>query len=96
MSEIRIKPQKYKCPCCGYYTLDVMEGHEKPFFEICEVCGWMYDESNLEHPDIPWGGNYVSFNEAKENYKKIGRVREDLDFCRPPYESEFPENNGEI
>jgi C4-type Zn-finger protein len=95
MHEIKFKTQKYKCPCCGYYTLDVMECHEKPFFEICEVCGWMYDEVDQEHPERP-GGNHISFNKAKENYKKIGRVREVLDFCRLPYESEFPENNGEI
>lgn len=94
MSEMKFKDKKYKCPCCGYYTLDVMEGHDTPFFEICEVCGWMYDEVDQEHPDRA-GGNHISFNEAKENYKKFGRVREDLDFCRPSLESELPENNGE-
>lgn len=94
MNEMKFKEKKYKCPCCGNYTLDVMEGHDTPFFEICEVCGWMYDEFNLKYPDKA-GGNHVSLNEAKENYKKIGKKRKDIDFCRPPFDSELPENNGE-
>ena len=28
--------KKYKCPCCGYYTLEDEEGH----FDICPVCFW--------------------------------------------------------
>jgi hypothetical protein len=95
MSEMKFKEQKYKCPCCGNYTLEVMEGHDTPFFEICEVCGWMYDEVDQEHPDISCGGNYVSLNEAKENYKKIGRIREKCRVFRLPLDSELPENNGE-
>lgn len=95
MCEIRIKPQKYKCPCCGYYTLEVMECYDKPYWEICDVCGWMYDETDQKYPDIA-GGNHISFNEAKENYNKMGKVRKDLNFCRFPFESELPENNGEI
>ena len=95
MSEMKFKEKKFKCPCCENYTLDVMEGHDTPFFEICDVCGWMYDEVDQEHPDEIWGGNRVSLNAAKENYKKIGRIRPDIDWCRPTLDSELPENNGE-
>lgn len=94
MSEMKFKEQKYKCPCCGNYTLNVMEGYDVPLFEICKVCGWMYDEVDQEHPDRA-GGNRISFNDAKENYRKFGRVLEDLDFGRLPLDSELPENNGE-
>ena len=95
MNKIKYKEKKYKCPCCGYYTLIVMEGYDEPLFEICEVCGWMYDKVQQKYPDEMLGGNYITLNEAKENYKKIGRIRPDIDWCRPPLDSELPENNGE-
>lgn len=45
---------KYKCKCCGYYTLS-----EKPLdhngypgtFEICPVCFWEDDSIQYKNPD---------------------------------------------
>lgn len=46
--------------------MDVMEGHDTPFFEIYKVCNWMYDEVDREQANTA-GENYISFNGAKEN-----------------------------
>lgn len=48
--------------------MDVMECHDTPFFEICKVCNWMYNEVDREQANTV-GGNYISFNEAKRIIK---------------------------
>lgn len=57
---------KYKCPCCGNYTLD-----EKPpgTFEVCSMCNWEDDEAQYNDPEYVGGANKLCLNEAKEKYK---------------------------
>ena len=60
---------KYKCPCCGYKTLD----EEPPeTFDTCPVCSWEDDRVQYYDNDYKGGANRVSLNEAKENFKKYG------------------------
>ena len=61
--------KKFKCPCCGYYTL-----MNKPTntFDICPVCSWEDDGLQLLEPDRENGANSVSLNQAKKNFKEIG------------------------
>jgi len=83
----RNKFGKYKCPCCGYFTLD-----EKPdnTFQICDVCFWEDDGVQLHDPDFAGGANTMSLNQAKENYKKIGAVSERCkQYVRNPFENEL-------
>lgn len=82
--------KKYKCPCCGYYTLT-----EKPpgTYEICPVCDWGDDDIQYVDPTFEGGFNDMSLNEAKENYLKIGAKSEEfLQYVRKPLDSEKEEN----
>ncbi|SCP95809.1 CPCC family cysteine-rich protein [Anaerobium acetethylicum] len=59
---------KYKCPCCGNYTL----AEEPPgTYEICMVCEWEDDRSQFLDPDYRGGANRLSLNEARRNYEKF-------------------------
>lgn len=77
---------KYRCPCCGYKTLD-----ERGGFDICSVCFWEDDgqddaDAGLRHPFSP---NHVSLAQARENYRRIGACEERcLKFVRPPLPEE--------
>lgn len=78
---------KYKCPCCGYKTLD----EEPPgTFDTCPLCSWEDDRVQYYDNDYKGGANRVSLNEAKENFKKY-EVSE-LEFkkyVKPPLEDEI-------
>ena len=84
--------KKYKCNCCGYYTLT-----EKPrdpnvypgTHEICPVCFWEDDALQVLDPDMGGGANKVSLNEARKNYKEFGAAeRAMIKYTRKPTESE--------
>lgn len=88
--------KKYKCKCCGYYTLE-----EEPLdpnmypgtFEICPVCFWEDDSLQYKDPELKGGANKVSLNEAKENFKKFGAIREDvIQYVRKPRVDELEPN----
>jgi len=84
---------KYKCACCGHFTLD-----EKPenTFQICAICFWEDDGVQLHNPDYEGGANTVSLNQAKANFKKLGASEVCfLKSVRPPTENEIdsPGNN---
>ena len=78
---------KYKCPCCGYKTLD----EEPPgTFDTCPVCFWEDDELQYDNPYYKGGANRVSLNEAKENFKKYGVSElEFKKYVRSPLEDEI-------
>lgn len=54
---------KFKCPCCGFYTLE-----SRGNYEICPVCFWEDDEVQESEPDMRGGANQASLNEARENF----------------------------
>jgi hypothetical protein len=77
--------KKYKCPCCGYFTLDDEPGH----FDICPVCYWEADNIQSFDPDYEGGPNGISLKQAKENYKRFGAIEDIcLSSVRPPTEEE--------
>jgi len=77
--------KKYRCPCCGYFTLEDGPGR----FEICNVCFWQDDAIQSDDPEYTGGANDISLNEARANYKKIGAMDECfLKSVRPPTEEE--------
>ena len=84
---------KYKCKCCGYYTL--MEQPVDPkkhpgTFEICHVCYWEDDSIQYMNPEYSGGANRVSLNQAKINFKKFGAVEYDMiKYTRKPFPDEY-------
>ena len=85
--------KKIQCPCCGNYS--VCDDGSIPIVDICPICFWQYDEIAQEYADRIIGPNHgVSFNMAKENYKKYGAISLDrLQYVRKPLDEELPENN---
>ncbi|MBX9362075.1 CPCC family cysteine-rich protein [Streptomyces sp. WAC04114] len=62
------------CPCCGHRTLGELWA-----YEICPVCYWEEDPSQLRHPTAGFGPNHgLSLIEAQANYRRIGAVTEEM------------------
>ncbi len=75
---------KFKCPCCGYYTLG-----EEGVYDVCPVCFWEDDASQTRDPDMAGGANKVSLSQARENYLKYGACTEEFTpFVREPLDEE--------
>ena len=55
---------KYKCPCCGNFTLD-----DERHFDICPVCRWEDDNLQADDPNFKGGANEVNLNKAREIIK---------------------------
>lgn len=73
------------CPCCGNRTLDP----EDSAFEICPVCFWENDPSQVRYPDET-GANDISLNEARKNYAEFGACAERfIDYVRKPLPEEI-------
>lgn len=73
---------RYRCPCCGYLTLDDRGG-----FQICQVCFWEDDGQDDHDATCIRGGpnGRLSLSEARLNYKRIGACDEaHLLSVRPP------------
>ncbi|WP_374581289.1 CPCC family cysteine-rich protein [Pseudoduganella sp.] len=58
----------YTCPCCGYATFASAPGS----FEICPVCRWEDDSSQLYHPFSNTGANQRSLAEAQVAFVQFG------------------------
>ena len=80
---------KYKCPCCGYYTLPAAK--EEAISYICPVCFWENDVFVLS-ADEPSDENHgLTLNEGRKNFKSLGACRRDLlDYVRRPRKDELP------
>ena len=57
---------KYKCPCCGNYTLLEMPPGT---YEICEICNWEDDEVQYKDPMYAGGANKLCLNDARKLYR---------------------------
>ena len=78
--------KKYKCPCCGYYTL----GSERKF-EICPVCFWE-DTCEIEDPNEYDECNNISLAEARKNFLRFGACKKNMKICcRKPKKNEKQE-----
>lgn len=76
---------KYPCPCCGHLVFDFQPG----FHQICPVCGWEDDLTQLRFPLMPGSSNGVSLQDAQQNYQDYGASeRRNLGTTRSPVEGE--------
>ena len=96
--------ENYRCPFCGYKTLE-----SRGEFDICPVCFWEDDtyfnfdadpivglyynqEPTAEELlDIPSGANHgLTLRDAQKNYRLFGAcIKEMLPHVRKPKESEI-------
>jgi hypothetical protein len=80
---------KYKCPCCGYFTLNQKADNT---FQICLVCYWEDDGVQLNDPNYEGGANRISLNEAKKNFEEFGAIEKRfVTQVRPPNKDEVKE-----
>jgi hypothetical protein len=80
--------ERYPCPCCGFLTLPEPASGT---YNICTVCFWEDDPTQLRDPDYWGGANRLSLNDARENFWTIGAgCPEDVRHVRPPAPYEYP------
>src|ERR1700687_1548515 len=58
----------YPCPCCGYLVFQNKPGSD----EICPICFWEDDISQLRFPLTGGGANKASLLEAQRNFAAFG------------------------
>ncbi len=76
---------RYPCPCCGYITFDEPPGS----YDICEVCFWEDDGSQLRWPQNAGGANVPSLIEAQRNFANFGACEQRLiRYVRQPTSSD--------
>lgn len=77
---------KYKCPCCGFYTL---QEKANGTYEICPVCFWEDDPIQLHDEKYEGGANKVSLMQAQKNYQMFGASEKEwIEHVRSPKEDE--------
>jgi hypothetical protein len=59
--------KRFKCPCCGYPTLD-----EQGLYGICKICNWEDDGQDDSNANIVLGGpnGEYSLTQARNNFKQ--------------------------
>lgn len=57
----------FPCVCCGYITVD-----EPGSYDICPVCNWEDDISQLRYPTIGGGANPNSLVDAQLDFAATG------------------------
>ncbi|MEC3979207.1 CPCC family cysteine-rich protein [Amycolatopsis sp. H20-H5] len=78
----------YRCPCCGYRTLD-----ERGGFQICPVCFWEDDgQDDHDAGEVRGGPNGpLTLTEARRNFARFGASEERWRVkVREPRDSEHP------
>ena len=63
---------RFPCPACGHLVFDEAPGSD----DICLVCLWEDDLTQLRWPALGGAKNEVSLLEAQQNIKKIGAIEE--------------------
>lgn len=63
----------FKCPCCGFYTLN-----ERGKYEICPVCLWEDDGVQTRAPGFSGGANKADLANARSNFYSFGACEERL------------------
>ena len=84
-----MKIKKYKCLCCGYFTLD------EDLFDICPVC--FRENGLITNINTPDGANNgLTLAEMRDNYQKIKVYNKDFIHCvRPPFKNEISDTDSE-
>jgi hypothetical protein len=79
--EAHLSSKKYPCPVCGHVVFEEPPGSD----DICLVCFWEDDASQLRWPELAGGANLVSLVEAQRNFARIGAIEERfVGDVRPP------------
>lgn len=74
----------FPCPCCGYFVF----GEEPGSYDICPVCGWEDDLSQLRFPTM--GGANAPLIDCQREYanprewERSSDSPEDLGYVRDP------------
>jgi cysteine-rich CPCC protein len=77
--------ESFPCPCCGHVTFSEPPGS----YEICSICVWEDDISQLRFPLMGRGANGPSLLEAQRNFGAFGSSEYRLfEHCRPPTSDE--------
>lgn len=85
MLRVPMTEQRFPCPACGHLVFDDKPGSD----DICLVCLWEDDLTQLRWPALGGGKNEVSLREAQRNIKKLGAIEERfVGDVRPPTEQE--------
>ena len=63
-----------KCPICGNY-----EFAKENDFDICDICGWENDGIQATDHDYDGGANWLSVNQARDNYLRYGIIMTEKD-----------------
>ncbi|WP_328943405.1 CPCC family cysteine-rich protein [Streptomyces sp. NBC_00250] len=87
-SDGKAEVSPYRCPCCGFLTLD-----ERGSFDICPVCFWEDDGQDDHDADQVRGGpnGRLSLTEARQNFQAMGACDERCAaFVRDPLPHEHP------
>ena len=86
MRHAKGKYGKFKCDCCGYFTLPA---DEMGYYQVCSVCYWEDDAVQSADPELARGANSISLNEARENFLKLGAMdMRSTEYARDPLENE--------
>lgn len=76
---------KFPCPCCGYRVHD----REPGFHQVCPICGWEDDLTQLRFARMPGSSNTVSLEEAQRNFRDYGASeRRSIGNTRTPVDGE--------
>ncbi len=76
-----IQEDVYPCPCCGYLVFAEPPGS----WDICPICFWEDDLSQLRFPSISGGANHVSLLEGQQNFFAFGACEQRVNpFVDPP------------
>ena len=71
----------YPCPCCGHLVFAEPTGS----YDICPICFWQDDESQLRFPTMGGGANRSPLIDAQKNFAEFGAsAHRLLDHVRKP------------
>lgn len=59
---------RYPCPCCGYLVFSDAPGS----YDVCPICFWEDDLSQLRFAALGGGANRVSLLEGQRAYAALG------------------------
>jgi hypothetical protein len=84
--------QRFRCRCCGYWTLERFD-----MYEICPVCRWEDDPTTIYEAGERGGPgpNHVSLSEGRQNFRSNGIARLSLrgrTRVREPLPHEYPDS----